>query len=172
MGWYFGWNSKEELVVDLTGQRLMPNRKAHSVVGNVLYAVIDSEQYKCDLILVILIKYDRQSGWGYKVMSEDMGPYYFTCPEKLLKMSSCMKPEAVSWRENCRTYAANEKAGKKFAATLKEGDMFSYMNILVRYEGKISHARGNVVGVDMATGLRHRYQVGKIREPLPNQQPA
>jgi hypothetical protein len=36
---------------------------------------------QCDLL-----RYQRDDGWGYKDIEESMGPYYYSCPLKYLRM--------------------------------------------------------------------------------------
>lgn len=51
-------------------------------------------------------------GWdfGYKDMSEDMGPYRYDCPESILKLLSPTDNEwANEWRQKCRDRIAEKK---------------------------------------------------------------
>lgn len=59
---------------------------------------------------------------GFKDMSEDMMPYYYDAPAKMLDMLAKLAPNApyaaLEWREKCRAHIA----AKKTRAKLKPGD--------------------------------------------------
>lgn len=68
--------------------------------------------------LVVLIDYrgDNQYNFGYKDMSEDCGPFYTKCPERILdKLTESVNEYANSWRVACREYhrKRKEKRAKK-----------------------------------------------------------
>lgn len=49
-----------------------------------------------------------------KWMSEDMGPYYFDCPERILKLlSPATTPAAQEWRDKCRARLAKVAEAKR-----------------------------------------------------------
>jgi hypothetical protein len=117
MGWLFGFEqTREELVArrtsaDDAGYRCL----RHRTIGNVLWTVwehtVDGEPPRrfigCDLL--------ARSGktWGYKSMSESMGPYYFTCPLSYLDLVPVANE---SWREAVRQYHAR----RSIKATLND----------------------------------------------------
>jgi len=44
----------------------------------------------------------EELNFGYKDMSEDMGPGYYNCPERILKLlTPTDNPTALEWREEC-----------------------------------------------------------------------
>ena len=50
---------------------------------------------QCDLL-----RHQRDYGWGYKDIEESMGPYYFSCPLKYLRMVLIEQSGGnASWRE-------------------------------------------------------------------------
>lgn len=121
MGWLFGWRTRAELVDHLTvshGGSYKVLKKFFS--GNNLWLLIEAEQggkTVRTIVLCILRGYGKRDDpyrWGYKDVSEDMGPYYYTCPVSFIL--SCTEPSnnyAREWREevirragvlsNCRT---------------------------------------------------------------------
>lgn len=69
-------------------------------------------------------KSDGQDWWGYKDMSEDMGPYIYDCPEKLLDLlTPTDNKNAIEWRAAVRKYHADRKAKLAMAKSLKRGDL-------------------------------------------------
>ena len=78
--------------------------------------------------MVILICYGRgQFNITTKEMSEDMGPFYYDCPARILDLlTPSDHTEAVLWRERCRANLANCESLKKELATAKEGDVFKF----------------------------------------------
>jgi hypothetical protein len=65
--------------------------------------------------LICLVRYsprDREGYiFGYKDMSESMGPYECDCPESILDLlTPTEKAYAVNWRGKCRTRAASRRA--------------------------------------------------------------
>lgn len=64
--------------------------------------VVVQKWIRCDLL-------QRQNGygWGYKPMEESMGPYYYNCPEKYLKMVPVANQE---WRDGVVEYHARRRA--------------------------------------------------------------
>ena len=89
--------------------------KDFSVVGNVAYVLCGNN----DHLGIAVYKLERYQGdWGYKPMDEDMGPYYYDCPLRLLdKCSPARTTEARAWRRKVR-----EKAnGRARAKRIKDG---------------------------------------------------
>jgi hypothetical protein len=110
MGWLISHDmSKAQQVAELVkgwsndqkGCRFL----AHSVRGNVLYAVGQNfdrttpERFEDRWIMVCLLRKDRGYGWGYKDMSESMGPNVADCPLKFLAMAPVADEK---WRERVR----------------------------------------------------------------------
>lgn len=86
----------------------------HCARGNVLYAVHentrkDGDRYR--FIGVHMLLRDGRS-WGYKSMSEDMGPFYHNCPVSYIELAEEMPlPEgmgkySIKWRAEVRRLAA------------------------------------------------------------------
>lgn len=91
---------------------------AHMARGNSLWKVIsieDAEGNETDRFIALdLLKKEKGYGWGYKDLSESMGPYYHTCPLKYLEMVPPEKyPDSINpeWRKEVRAY--HEKMNRK-----------------------------------------------------------
>ncbi len=108
MGWLFGYNqTRQQLIERLTTSE--PHNGlaclAHAARGNVLWTVwqhttqdgVVTRRIRCDLMG------GSKRSWGYKAISESMGPTYYTCPLKFLDMAP---PADAGWREQVRTYHA------------------------------------------------------------------
>lgn len=140
MGWTFCKPDRSSLIEEIKTRLTRPTAWDDgsfvdptdiSVVGNTLYALLQrpaSAEYPDGLrvILVYLLKgspaYRGDSyAWGYKDMSEDMGPCVYTCPLKFLDRSTCNTPYAVEWRQNCRDYHARKSDRRKAVAALTDG---------------------------------------------------
>ena len=81
------------------------------------------ETGKEPVILLYLIKSygSRKKGTheaGYKDMSESMGPYYYSCPLRMLEQAPVQNE---GWREEVRKYHARKKAAAAFAKQIKPG---------------------------------------------------
>lgn len=116
MGWAFGWDRRKELINDLTedrGTKTVCIKKCYrgGFRTGVLWSVweytepvtwgdrvipIGYRYIRCDLL-----RYYRNQGWGYKDMTESMGPYYYSCPKSYLAMTPV---ENAEWREKVLQY--------------------------------------------------------------------
>lgn len=121
MGWLFtqGYTRKdlvEKLTKDWTGEDGKTRHcLEHSSNGTyVLWAVWQVGNDESDrFIACYLTKNDKGFGWGYKGMSESMGPGYYGCPLRFLDMVPVPdSPYASEWREKVKEYHA--KRSRKF----------------------------------------------------------
>ena len=112
MGWlYFSEYSEKAQIVE----RLVKGTKKHRVVGNQLWYIATNQESGSDYIgLCLLSKYEGE--WGYKSMSESMGPYYYNCPMSFLKATENSAHKDNDWRE--KVLATNNKKN----ISLKAGD--------------------------------------------------
>ena len=101
-----------------------------AIVGNTYYAAVrqeNKETQAIDVWGVVCLMSERKDGcgywYGYKDMSEDMGPYYYDCPVAILDLLTPTDNEdANEWRDKCREYAKKPKLSK-----LKEGDIIRFI---------------------------------------------
>jgi hypothetical protein len=134
MGWLYLYScpTKADLVQHLVDSFGLTD---YSVRGNVLYGLFPFHSLwlpdnfgtlfpvgEADHAIVIcLLDCDRSNPnyplWGYKDMGEDMCPYCFDCPERILAKSTV--PDKSGWRAACR-----EKRGFK----LVEGQWYQFEN--------------------------------------------
>ncbi len=121
MGWDFTQGAtRADIVAHLTRTETHDAKRwhclAHSTSSNVLWSVLEftdaladiTERYiRCDLLGA-----EAGYGWGYKPLTESMGPYYYTCPLSYLEMAPVTN---ASWREKVYAYW-QERKGKAQAA--------------------------------------------------------
>ena len=69
------------------------------------------------IALVVLTKWfpkDPKYNFGWKYMSESMGPYYYDCPAKILDMlTPTTDATSLEWRRLCRLKLEAKKAAPK-----------------------------------------------------------
>ena len=103
MGWYYTYNaSRKDIIAEIVAEQegFKTIRKCTS--GNVLWTVHESTtQGETTTWIGCYLLQRSADGWGYKPMSESMGPYYWSCPLAYLDLA----PEACAeWREGVRKY--------------------------------------------------------------------
>jgi hypothetical protein len=111
MGWLFTQHqTRRELILRRTRDQehdgVTYKCLRHAAVGNVLWSVWEvtgpGEQVwryiGCDLLAR-----ERGYGWGYKDLSESMGPCYYSCPPAYLNLVPPANPE---WRAQVRAWHA------------------------------------------------------------------
>lgn len=93
-----------------------------AMVGTTVYAAIELTVKKTGEKrvrgAVILTDYDKRDGcFLTKHMSEDMGPNYWECPKRILKLLTPTDSEwANQWRENCYKQLAKMAERRKVSA--------------------------------------------------------
>ena len=104
---------------------------ASAVRGKVWYGVIRYTHYEHlddPRVSIGVVLWDRRPGeFGYKDMDESMGPYYYDCPARLLKLADMLGPvapdsDAGKWRAACRAHATKKAAQRQVRAGFKPGD--------------------------------------------------
>jgi hypothetical protein len=114
MGWLFyhashyrrngGVDRKKELDSKFTENYTVVKSAMVSVV---YYAAIRNEKNGSVSAAIILTSSDKKDGFnfGYKDMSEEMGPNESKCPKSILKLLTPTESEyAKQWRERCWAY--------------------------------------------------------------------
>lgn len=101
MGWLHNSDWSKQDVIN----RIVKNYSLidYSVRNNVLYGVCP---YNADKVIavdgvnkvIIVAILDHHNGWGYKVMTEEVVPCYYDCPNRILKQSTI---EDDTWRKLC-----------------------------------------------------------------------
>ncbi|XAO54311.1 hypothetical protein [Yersinia phage vB_YenM_P778] len=61
----------------------------------------------------------------WKNLSESCGPYYYKCPLKFLKASTCQDAVAIDWRGKCLQLKAQVKSKPNFKESLRRGQVIT-----------------------------------------------
>ena len=95
--------------------------------GYVYYCSLERPNQR-RIIMVNLVIFNKYE-WGYKDMSEDMGPGYHDCPLIILKDVPCPDDKyAIEWRKAVMELHYNEIAKKAAIKNLQPGDMVEFLN--------------------------------------------
>lgn len=93
--------------------------------GNVWYAAIQSTNHNGIVRVygMICLWSKRRGEFGYKELGEDMGPYYYDAPLRIVNLLDKLSPNPVGlslqWRKSVREYHATKKAKKALKSALK-----------------------------------------------------
>lgn len=73
-----------------------------AMIGSTWYGAVKLKKTG-DIVALIMLTSERDNFWfGYKDMDESMHPYYYDCPESILKLLSPTDcASSISWREEC-----------------------------------------------------------------------
>lgn len=117
MGWLFGWNTRKELIENLVSGNGVKTLK-HCMVGNNMWAVQEYDRTDgttARFICLYMMQGRNYSGdgWGYKGVSEDMGPTETSCPASYLDLVPDPGGYATEWR--ARVQARALRAKQKFS---------------------------------------------------------
>ena len=123
MGWSYGYDNqsakdvhKEVLDPIHNGPDLRVVKYASKAYGKRLWVRYERRSTGESFICLFLVKGGKE-GWGYKDITEDMGPCEVDCPLSFLDgLSEPSNAYSKEWREKVREYWAKRKAnhGKKF----------------------------------------------------------
>lgn len=141
MGWFFTYNqSRSDLIKELTESETNGSGTIrclrHCTKGNVLWSVWEAapsdgrlpyRYIRCDLL-----SRGSGDGWGHKPMSEEMHPYYYSCPPGYLDMAPVANAE---WRE--RVLAWHAARNRK----VEVGDVLVFEGLSIP-EARIIEKRG------------------------------
>ena len=163
MGWLFSYDpgfGRKQLLEDLRSPRRFGEHiklLQSSAVGNHHWYL--AKTTKPDGSEVTWIGLDlmqgggRNQGWGYKDMSESMGPYYYDCPITYLDKASPAKGCAIEWRAKVRSYhEAKKKRPKPVAGLVVEYGGHQYKLLGPHWSG--ARKGWNVVRVSDGCGFR------------------
>jgi hypothetical protein len=114
--------------------------------------------------VVVILTQKSQGHYGYKLVSEDMGPYEFACPLKLLDLTNGFNCESSKrWRNDVRTFHATKQAKK--AIEYNVGDWVECYGKVYQIVEKTTKTRFIVKNTD---GVRYKTTRARIGKKLPN----
>lgn len=165
MGWD-GIHTESSSVKEILLKELSHGRGevlALSVVGKVAYVAYKLPDDKVTALVVLTRHDEGYYNFAYKVIDEGMGPYYYTCPAKILDLLS--EPEndlAREWRRKNRERAAftsKLKPGAKVKfATPVPFDTGQYREaVVVKYKNRKIYRAPDGVLFRMSTPLAMQY---------------
>lgn len=124
---------------------------------------------KYNFICVTLIRKEKGSygEWFWKTMDESEHPYYYDCPEKLLKQSSVSSENGVIWRDLCRKYRKQQQEFKKIVSNIKVGSKIIFRNGIERkfedvYNKSCTQIIATFIEEETQEVKRYRYPVTDI----------
>lgn len=94
---------------------------AKALVGREFYVAYKrTSEEGVESVSIVLFLLSKNDGHvGYKDIGEEAQPYYFNCPERILKLSTFNDDNSVAWREKCREHARHKSAWPEFVKSLK-----------------------------------------------------
>lgn len=96
-----------------------------ALVGRELYVAYKhnraDEKGFINTSIVLFLMEQKNGEVGYKDMGEEAHPYYYACPESILKLSTLTCESSTNWREACRHHARQKKAWPAYMASLPQG---------------------------------------------------
>lgn len=167
MGWTYTHKKENEKIVDFfkrefesfTGLRQV-NILDCSVKNRVAYiALADTREGKTEVRAVVcLLDYSPKDyhNFGYKDMSEEMGPYAYDCPKKILDLLSPTTDEnALKWRASCREMLKKTlKAGDK--VRFKQALTFSRSGLILN---EFVYVKGSVFAAPQVAAYGGRFRI-------------
>jgi hypothetical protein len=148
--------SKKQIIEEVTKGAI-----DFSVKGNTVYVLHTAANSGKKFIAVVLIK-KSGGNYGYKVIPENQHPYYYDCPEKILKQSEVNDPHAIHWRDKCREVKQNLVKTKEHINNMVLGKekFFSYNGRKVEY--LYTYSPKTIVGKDVECGTVYRYSSNRV----------
>lgn len=167
MGWY-GTYTEYENVADYVEHELDFNSETirqldRAIVNNTIYTlieIIDGNEKGLRTICVHLIS-KVDNNWMYKSMGETCGPYYYDCPERILKHSTNMNATAIEWRDTCRAIRKNKANKLRLVKQLKSGTIiesnhYGHIEFIYKY-----NKGGSLIVCKSSTGT-FKYKIEHI----------
>lgn len=101
------------------------------MVGSVWYAACEMTRETGSYVIgaVCLTSVDKKDyyNFSYKDMTEDMHPYYYDCPESILKLLTPTDNDCANkWRQHCHENNANKNNPRKMLSSLPVGSIIKY----------------------------------------------
>lgn len=129
MGWYYSNKTKGSSIKSFFEKEFGSIVECKVVNLREAYLAVENTKTKEVYGLVCLIDYRKNDycNFGYKPMDESMHPYYYNCPESVLKhLSPTTDTNSLTWRNKCKENSSKVK--------LVEG-------LVVTFENEISFGR-------------------------------
>lgn len=122
MGWSFAYDKRTDRKAVIKrfrepGGLLGPGYTLlqSSAVGSNFWYLYRCPDGRVSIGLCLMQRGGKDSGWGYKGMSEEMGPNEVNCPISYLGKASEPLGYAIEWRPMVRAHHAEKRARPKLA---------------------------------------------------------
>lgn len=161
MGYTSGWSSLKEVKEHILkgqgkGYQVMDNRST-KCGRNLWLAIRNEEKDESFICLYLISSHDRE--WGYKGISEGMGPNEIDCPLSLLdKTKGENHPYAIEWRKKVREFHAHKK---EIAKGIEIGEHVTVYDELFKIVGKVDRS---YVGIKVSTGQKFKLSCKQIQK--------
>lgn len=164
MGWSYNCNpsfDKKALIAELTAPNALSpgyTMLRSMIVGNNHWYTYSSPDGSIAIGLNLMAGGGRIMGWGYKGISEDMGPCEKNCPLSLL--NACTEPRgyAIEWRERVRAY----HAAKKTKPAITEGSVIQFGAHCYKLLHRQANPRKGWVAERVSDSARYRMPLSYI----------
>jgi hypothetical protein len=112
MGWTFLYNAPEKrhVIEDVTRGSQDLKCIKQSCNGNHLWTIWERTDTKKRFIALFLLQ-KSEGNWGYKDITEDMGPCYYDCP--LYFLDEVTKENSLAYNENWRARVRKHHGSRK-----------------------------------------------------------
>lgn len=160
MGWLFrSSDGRKELLARLTdptrfsaGYRLIRSMP----VGNNHWFLVETPDGRKTVGLDLMQGGGKHVGWGYKSLTEEMGPVELNCPLWLIDNATAPESYAYEWRREVRAFHEKRKARK---ISIAPGCRIQYGGTVYVLEASLGRRGWNVK--DM-TGRRYRMKAHQV----------
>ena len=125
MGWTFTHKEPTETTLDFFKREFSGTEILDCATygWSEAYLACKSRERVFAIVCKLQRKPQEEYNFGYKDINEEMGPYYFNCPERILRLLSPTKNEyAKNWRLKCLERIEKRKAKPK----LNDGDIVRF----------------------------------------------
>ena len=117
MGWFGedSWKTAQDVKQHLVREYSREGLRvlAHGGSGSEFYMAIERDGMKSGVLLCLIERYD--GAYSYKPIHESMGPYYYGCPEKVIRAAGEPPNESArEWRR--KVGEEKERAKRSFVA--------------------------------------------------------
>lgn len=163
MGWTFTADAtRKDVIRELTEDSSSVTTHAKCLRGNVLWAIqtneVSAEKGYDDATFIgcYLLGRDPGFGWGYKAMTESMGPAETSCPITYLDRVPQPPGEfAAGWRARVRAEADRKKAIEAQIRSASIGDVVELNDVIVPNQFRL-RCKKPLLGTCRETGMTYR----------------
>ena len=145
MGWFYGWDSRQDLVRHLTAETEHLKTHAKYFSGNDLWTVQENKTgqsaygvpLKTNLFICLyMLRRYVKDDWGYKPVEASCGPTRDSCPLKFLAMVPCSGGYETAWRWRVAQYWRMRRERLKKRRAWRKGLSGAVASIAEQYRNR------------------------------------